>query len=70
VDFVPLKWNKEMLNQKIFPVSYKTLNELWHRVLLVSGCREEARLYSLRVGAGANLDGMFLLHENILVNHS
>ncbi|TGJ78353.1 hypothetical protein E0Z10_g10409 [Xylaria hypoxylon] len=58
VDFVPLRWKTEMLEQKIFPMSYKTLNDLWHRVLLVSGAREDARLYSLRVGTGANLDGV------------
>ncbi|KAI0388289.1 hypothetical protein F5Y17DRAFT_463852 [Xylariaceae sp. FL0594] len=58
VDFVPLRWKTDMLEKKIFSLSYKTLNDLWHRVLLVSGFREDARLYSLRVGAGANLDGV------------
>ncbi|KAI0388262.1 hypothetical protein F5Y17DRAFT_248639 [Xylariaceae sp. FL0594] len=58
VDFVPLRWKTDMLEKKIFSLSYKTLNDLWHRVLLVSGFREDSRLYSLRVGAGANLDGV------------
>ncbi|KAK5633492.1 hypothetical protein RRF57_009206 [Xylaria bambusicola] len=48
VDLVPLPWKAVMLKKKIFPMSYKTLNDLWHYVLLVSGFREEARLYSLR----------------------
>lgn len=33
------------------------LNELWHRTLLVTGFRNEARLHSLRVGATADPDG-------------
>ncbi|KAI0804888.1 hypothetical protein GGR55DRAFT_304735 [Xylaria sp. FL0064] len=58
VDFIPLRWKTDMLEESIFSLSYKTLNELWHRMLLVSGAREDARLYSLRVGTGANLDGV------------
>ncbi|KAI1321134.1 hypothetical protein F5Y16DRAFT_413825 [Xylariaceae sp. FL0255] len=37
VDLVPLPWKTDMLKKKIFPMSYKTLNDLWHRMLLVSG---------------------------------
>ncbi|KAI3328240.1 hypothetical protein F4824DRAFT_506790 [Ustulina deusta] len=52
-------------------MSYKTLNDLWHRVLLVSGFREEARLYSLRVGAGANLDGVLSdALRNYILSHT
>ncbi|KAI0190543.1 hypothetical protein F4808DRAFT_465646 [Astrocystis sublimbata] len=58
MDFIPLRWKADMLKKKIFSISYKTLNELWHLVLLVSGAREDARLYSLRVGTGSNLDGV------------
>ncbi|KAJ3573686.1 hypothetical protein NPX13_g4609 [Xylaria arbuscula] len=58
VDFIPLRWKTDMLEENIFSLSYKTLNEFWHRMLLVSGAREDARLYSLRVGTGANLDGV------------
>jgi hypothetical protein len=57
VDFVPLKWKQNLLEENIFCISYDTLNNLWHRTLLVAGFREKARFYSLRMSAGANLDG-------------
>ncbi|RYP64095.1 hypothetical protein DL771_008954 [Monosporascus sp. 5C6A] len=59
VDFIPLKWKQDFLNKPIFPMAYKTLNELWHRTLLVAGFRNHSRLYSLRVGAGARFDDVF-----------
>jgi hypothetical protein len=57
VDFLPLKWKKEMLDRPIFPLAYSSFNYLWHRTCLVAGFREDSRIYALRVGAGARLDG-------------
>src|SRR5207244_4303823 len=57
VDYVPLKWKEDVLDRPIFPLSQNSLNDLWHRTLLVAGVRTAARLYSLKVGAGARLDG-------------
>lgn len=70
VDFIPLKWKQKFNSQPIFPIVYKTLNELWHRTLLVAGFRNHSRLYSLRVGAGARFDGMSsagTLHSNYTI---
>lgn len=49
--------NKDKFEDDVFCLSYNMLNELWHRTLLVTGFRNEARLYSLRVGATADPDG-------------
>jgi hypothetical protein len=57
VDYVPLKWKKAKLDQPIFPLTYATYHRLWHRTCIVAGLREEIRPYTLRVGAGARLDG-------------
>jgi hypothetical protein len=57
VDYVPLKWKEGKLDCPIFPLLYSRYNELWHRTCLVAGFREDLRLYTLRVGAGARLDG-------------
>jgi hypothetical protein len=56
-DYLPLKWKEKKLDHQIFPVSYSRYNEIWHRICLVAGFREAPRLYTLRVGAGARLDG-------------
>jgi Protein of unknown function (DUF3435) len=56
-DYLPLEWKKDKLDQQIFPISYCRYNEIWHRACLVAGFREVPRLYTLRVGAGARLDG-------------
>ncbi|RYP01717.1 hypothetical protein DL764_006110 [Monosporascus ibericus] len=71
VDFVQLRWKRDILNQRIFPITYKTLNELWHRTLLVSGFRTHSRLYSLRVGAGARFDGVLSSAlRNYILSHT
>ncbi|KAI6082452.1 hypothetical protein F4821DRAFT_247161 [Hypoxylon rubiginosum] len=66
VNFVPLRWKDKFHSQPIFPMTYKYFNELWHRTLLVAGFRNHARLYSLRVGAGARFDGVL---SSALRNH-
>lgn len=70
VDFLPLKWKKEMLDRPIFPLAYSSFNYLWHRTCLVAGFREDSRIYALRVGAGARLDGVLsdALRNYILSN--
>ncbi|RYO80969.1 hypothetical protein DL762_007375 [Monosporascus cannonballus] len=71
VNFVQLRWKRDILNQRIFPITYKTLNELWHRTLLVSGFRTHSRLYSLRVGAGARFDGVLSSAlRNYILSHT
>ena len=56
-DYVPFKWKGHVLDKPIFPLLKQRLFDLWHRTLLVAGVRNPPRLYSLRVGAGARLDG-------------
>ena len=56
VDYIELKWKEEMLDRTIFKLSYQQFNNIWHRVCMAAGLREEPRLYALRVGAGARLD--------------
>lgn len=59
VDYVPLEWKPDMLDQYIVPISYNTYWKLWNRVIFVSGVRggDEMRPYSMRVSAGSRLDG-------------
>ena len=57
VDYVPFKWKDDVLDRPIFPLGQTSLYNLLHRTLLVAGVRKPPRLYSLRVGAGARLDG-------------
>jgi hypothetical protein len=58
VDYIELPWKPgpDIMNRKVFPMSYVTYNNTWHRLCLAAGFRELPRLYALRVGAGARLD--------------
>jgi hypothetical protein len=56
VDYIPLSWKEEKLDDFVFCLSYRKFNEIWHRVCIAAGFREVPRLYSLRVRAGARLD--------------
>lgn len=53
VDFINLRWKEEMLDRPAFKLTYHRFNEIWHRVCLAAGFRQEPRLYSLRVGGSA-----------------
>lgn len=55
VDYVPLRWKKDMEHQTLFEITYPAFYELWYQVLLVAGVREPPRPYSMRVGAGGRL---------------
>jgi hypothetical protein len=57
VDFLPLKWKKKKLDQRIFKIDYRKFNAIFHRTTLVAGFRKNPRLYALRVGAAGRLDG-------------
>jgi hypothetical protein len=57
VNYVPLAWKEEMLDEHVFPLDYKSYWALWNRVLLVGGLRSKPKPYSVRVGAGNRLDG-------------
>ncbi|KAI8681927.1 C2H2-type domain-containing protein [Fusarium keratoplasticum] len=57
IDYVPLKWKDDILDQPVFPLDYKTYWRIWYRVLIVAGLREGLRPYSIRVGAGGRLNG-------------
>ena len=46
-----------MLDRPIFPLSQTALTNLWQRTVLVAGARKHPRLYSVRVGRAAELDG-------------
>ncbi|KAL2138139.1 hypothetical protein VTI28DRAFT_7389 [Corynascus sepedonium] len=56
-DYLELHWKTDMLDREIFPIDYHTFWKVWHRLWLVAGNREPIRPYSIRVGAGAKLDG-------------
>ncbi|KAK7972355.1 hypothetical protein PG988_006489 [Apiospora saccharicola] len=71
VDFVPLEWKQEMMEEMIFSISSNKLNELWHSVLLAAGFRKDPRLYALRVGTGTNLDGVLSdAMRNYVMSHT
>ncbi|KAK1623312.1 hypothetical protein BDP81DRAFT_279256, partial [Colletotrichum phormii] len=55
VDYIPLRWKKDMENQTLFEITYPAFYDLWYQVLLVAGVREPPRPYSMRVGAGGRL---------------
>lgn len=61
VPYIPLKWKEDWLKKKIIPCSYHTFNNIWHRLHIVKGVRDEdaTRPYSLRVGAGNRLSGTY-----------
>ncbi|KAH6653544.1 hypothetical protein BKA67DRAFT_323734 [Truncatella angustata] len=70
-DFVPLKWKPDFAPKTAFSISSSTADTLWYLVLLVAGLREAARLYSLRVGAGARMDGVISdALRNYVMSHS
>ncbi|KAK4181988.1 hypothetical protein QBC35DRAFT_396859, partial [Podospora australis] len=60
-DRLTLSWKKEFEDREIFPVPYHAYWKMWNRLWLVAGNRGSIRPYSLRVGAGASLDGSYLL---------
>ncbi|KPM35006.1 hypothetical protein AK830_g11561 [Neonectria ditissima] len=55
VDYVPLAWREDILDEKIVPLKYHPFWGLWNRTFFVSGAREKMRPYSMRVGAGQRL---------------
>ncbi|KAJ4160329.1 hypothetical protein NW754_003454 [Fusarium falciforme] len=57
IDYVPLKWKDDIVDQPVFPLDYKLYWRIWQRVLEVAGLREGLRPYSIRVGAGGRLNG-------------
>ncbi|KAM6537137.1 hypothetical protein FALCPG4_003083 [Fusarium falciforme] len=56
IDYVPLKWKDDIVDQPVFPLNYKLYWRIWHRVLEVAGLREGLRPYSIRVGARGRLN--------------
>ncbi|KAK4214506.1 hypothetical protein QBC37DRAFT_387040 [Rhypophila decipiens] len=58
-ELVPLEWKDDMKARPIFSINYHRFWELWRRTWFVAGSRESVLPYSLRVGAGAQLDGMY-----------
>jgi Protein of unknown function (DUF3435) len=56
VDYIPLPWKQEKLDDFVFQLSYRKFNDIWRRVCIAAGFRQVPRLYALRVGAGARLD--------------
>ena len=57
VDYVPLEWHDDMLDQEVFPMSYTSFSRTLSRVLLVAGFQTLARVYAFRVGALVEYDG-------------
>ncbi|KAG8162722.1 hypothetical protein KVR01_007200 [Diaporthe batatas] len=64
--WVPLRWKTEMLERPIFPINYNQFVEIWNRAWLVSGARDQVRLYSIRVGTGGRIDEH---HSNAIRNY-
>ncbi|KAK1983860.1 hypothetical protein LZ30DRAFT_687313 [Colletotrichum cereale] len=72
VDYVPLRWKVEFLDQPIFPINYHAFWKIWQNVQLVIGLRDILRPYALRVGAGLRLNGVLepSLRNYVLSNSS
>ncbi|KAK7448730.1 hypothetical protein Landi51_06406 [Colletotrichum acutatum] len=71
VDYVPLRWKKDMEHQTLFEITYPAFYELWYQVLLVAGVREPPRPYSMRVGAGGRLHKCLEPHlSNFILSHT
>ncbi|KAK0655555.1 hypothetical protein B0T16DRAFT_14098 [Cercophora newfieldiana] len=54
-DYVPLRWKESVLDQTIFRTRYADFCEVFHRLLLVMGLTDFARLYALRLNAASVL---------------
>lgn len=59
VSCIRLPWKKELIGQAILPLGYSRFWGLWTRTVKVAGFPDGLRPYSMRVGAGSRLDGMF-----------
>ena len=57
VDYMPLKWKEEILDQPLLPISYNQYWKTWCDTIQAAGVREKVRPYATRVGAGGRLDG-------------
>ncbi|KAK6205734.1 hypothetical protein LQW54_008314 [Pestalotiopsis sp. IQ-011] len=57
VDYIPLEWKEGFDKKPIIPIAYFKFKELWDQTLLAAGFRQSERPYSMRVGAGARLNG-------------
>lgn len=66
--FEQFRWPTQRSEDDVFCLSYNILNELWHRTLLVMVFRNEARLYSLHVGATADPDGKAARPLNLIIS--
>ncbi|KAK4095806.1 hypothetical protein N658DRAFT_89913 [Parathielavia hyrcaniae] len=51
-DALELHWRKDIMERKIFTISYNKYWESWNPLWQVAGNRDPRRPYSLRVGAG------------------
>lgn len=75
IETVPLRWKNPTLKKKIIPISYACYLKQWQRTLYVAGLRTDDKLrpYSLRVAAGAKLDGTVEIRiplRNLFSNYS
>ena len=61
VDYVKLNWKEDVKEKCIFPIKYGKFLDIWNRTSLVAGLRKRLRPYSMRVGAGGRIDGIFAL---------
>ncbi|CAI6091555.1 unnamed protein product, partial [Clonostachys chloroleuca] len=57
IDYTPLEWREDMLDEPIIPITYHQYWELWNIAMLVAGQRDNPRPSAMRVGAGGRLDG-------------
>ncbi|KAK7408680.1 hypothetical protein QQX98_009148 [Neonectria punicea] len=70
VDYVPLAWREDVLDEMIIPLKYHLFWELWNRTFFVSGARERMRPYSMRVGAGRRLGALSQPLRNYILSNS
>lgn len=57
IDYILVKWKESMLDKLILPMSWSVFIRIFRRYLLIDECPFQPRLYAMRVGVGADLDG-------------
>ncbi|KAI1322660.1 hypothetical protein F5Y16DRAFT_30440 [Xylariaceae sp. FL0255] len=68
---IPLDFKEDILDKRIIPLTQEKLNEHWNRTLLVAGCRDHIKPYSMRVGTAGRLNGVLEPSlRNYVLSHS
>lgn len=70
VQYLPLKWRAEVMDDYIMPITYDQFVSIWNRTLFVTGVRDMIRPYAVRVGAGGRIDRTSALQIQVLIASS